>query len=428
MAKFHCINKSKNIDIKQGNSLFIGIKTTKNNNWAKVYYADLWGKRENKFEQLQKGNLNFLEIVPDKKQAYLIPFADNAEYEQGISIIDLFPLRVSGVKTSNDNVAIAPTREELTRRLDIVKNAIDDKPINELFGKFTRDQTAEKIQNDLLFNNGEITTIDYRPFDIRWTYYSGKSGGWMDRPREKKYIGQLLQEPTTPIGKNIGLCFTRTDKSQETYSMVFVSDKIVETCYLTTQTAGRAYVAPLYLHSPQTIHGDQWTSNLNPEAVAILTQNLTNEVPTPIQIFDYTYATLHNPTYRQTYNEFLKRDYPRIPIIKDQQTFDIYTKAGERLRKLHLLQEKTPAKLTLDPPTSDNLEITNIKYKDEILHINPNKCILGIPQNVYNYRIGGYNVIDKWLKSHKGKTLTIDDFEHISNITGLIYRNNKNTR
>ena len=54
-----------------------------------------------------------------------------------------------------------------------------------------------------------------------------------------------------------------------------------------------------------------------------------------------------------------------------------------------------------------------------MLHPNAKKRIADIPVDVWNYRIGGYQVIDKWFKSHKSKSLTIDDFEHIANIVGL---------
>lgn len=153
--------------------------------------------------------------------------------------------------------------------------------------------------------------------------------------------------------------------------------------------------------------------------------------PTPIEIFDYIYGILHDPVYRERFNEYLKRDFPRVPIINapkesendfvvTEDMFRAYLTAGERLRKLHLLQEKVPASIEIDPPTPTDLEIGAIKYKNGILHINPNKRITGIPEDVWNYRIGGYQVLDKWFKSHKGKTMSIDDFGHISNVVGLL--------
>jgi len=149
-----------------------------------------------------------------------------------------------------------------------------------------------------------------------------------------------------------------------------------------------------------------------------LTANMSF-TPSPIEVFDYIYGILHDPVYRERFNEFLKRDFPRVPVI-EEATFAAYAAAGERLRKLHLMQTKVPAALEIEPNTRDDLEIGAIKYKDGVLHLNANKRILGIPGDVWNYRIGGYQVLDKWFKSHKGETLTIDSFEHISNVVGLL--------
>ena len=103
-----------------------------------------------------------------------------------------------------------------------------------------------------------------------------------------------------------------------------------------------------------------------------------------------------------------------------EEMFAEYVKAGEKLRKLHLMQIKSPAALAIEPNTADDLEIGAIKYKDGVLQLNPNKKILGIPEDVWSYRIGGYQGLDKWFKSHKGRTMNIDDFDHIANVAGLL--------
>jgi predicted helicase len=172
--------------------------------------------------------------------------------------------------------------------------------------------------------------------------------------------------------------------------------------------------------------------NLAPGALARLTEYMSVK-PEPIEVFDYIYGVLYDPVHREQFNEFLKRDFPRVPVInceadKDnpdafyvsEDMFRSYVTAGECLRKLHLMQTKVPAELIIEPNTSEDMEIGAIKYKDGILHLNAKKRILGITVNVWNYRIGGYQVLDKWLKSHKGEALTIDSFEHIANVAGIL--------
>lgn len=423
-------SRDENIfDIMQGVSLFIGIKKTQKSNWAKVYYADLWGTRADKFAKLEAGNLTFSELILDQKMAYFVPFGSNSKgaYDKGISIVDLFPKNVTGIVSGNDNVAIASTRGELTRRMEIVKNASEEKTIYDLWGRFSRGQTAEKIQNDTL-SDGAITPIAFRPFDNRWTYYSGNSCGWVLWPREKSVMGHLLAAPTSPIGANIGLVFCKTSRS---FYPPFVSRNIIAH-RLFSAMCEITYIAPLYLHAESALDGESWTANLDEDSYNVLTQYLSVK-PTPIEVFDYVYGILHDPVYYEKYAEFLRRDFPRVPVVNDpeamedkdaffvsEELYRSYIAAGERLRKLHLMQVKVHAALTLEPNTPADMEIGAIKYKDGALQLNAKKRITGIPEAVWNYQIGGYKVLDKWFKEHKGEALTVDSFTHIENVVGLL--------
>lgn len=423
--------KDENIfEIMQGVALFIGVKKTKKPTWAKVYYADVWGTREVKLDTLAKGNLSFAELKMDPKMAYFIPFdnSDKAQYEKGISIAELFPTNVTGIISGNDKTAIAPTRAELTRRMEIVRYATDDKPIVDMWGKFTTGQTAEKIQNDVIDGNGVVTPIAFRPFDNRWTYYSGNSCAWVFRPREKSTMGHLLANPTSPIGSNIGLVFCKTSRS---FFSPFVSKSIIAH-RLFSAMCEITYIAPLYLRSESEMEGETWTANIDAAIYDKLTQHISDK-PDPIDVFDYVYGLLHDPAYCEKYKEYLCKDFPRVPVINDpshdgdadaffvsEDMYHAYVSAGQRLRKLHLLQSKAPAELTLDPNTPDDMEIGAAKYKNGVLQLNPNKKIIGISQDVWEYQIGGHQVLDKWLKEHKGEMLTIDNFTHLENMVGLL--------
>ena len=421
--------KDENIfDIMQGVSLFVGLKKTTNIDWAEVNYCDLWGVREQKFNELVKGSLSFAELTLDPKMAYFIPFGndDQEVYEKGVSVAEFFPVNVTGIVSGKDKAAIAPTREELNRRIDIVKNATGEASILDLWEKFSRGQTAEGIQNDILSPDGAVTPISFRPFDERWTYYSGTSCGWVLWPRDKKTVGHLLQAPTSPIGRNIGFVYPKGTTSK-LWDGAFVSDKLIDSHFIDYPGRSIAYTAPLFLYSELD---NTWTPNLTPEVLTQLTAHMSFE-PSPIEIFDYIYGVLFDPVYRERFDDYLKRDFPRVPIINTpkesdddfivtEDMFRAYVAAGERLRKLHLMQTKVRATLEVDPPTADDLEIDKIKYKDGVLQLNANKRILGIPEDVWNYRIGGYQVLDKWFKSHKGETMTIERFDHIEHVVGLL--------
>ena len=422
--------KDENIfDIMQGVALFIGVKTTTSPTWAKVYYSELWGTRDVKLSCLAAGNLSFTELIMDQKMAYFVPFGDSDKevYEKGISVAELFPTNVTGIITGNDKIAIASTRNELVHRMNMVRNATDYTTIVELWGKFTAGQTAEKIQNDVL-SGGTVTPISFRPFDNRWTYYSGNSCAWIFRPREKSTMGHLLAQPTSPIGANIGLVFCKTSRN---FFSPFVSSNIIAH-RLFSAMCEITYIAPLYLRSQTALDGEVWTANFSKEAFEKLTQYLSGE-PEPIQVFDYVYGILHDPVYCEKYAQYLCRDFPRVPVInepenvRDEDAFFVseelfwkYVSAGEKLRKLHLLQIKSPATLSIETNTPDNMEIGAVKYKNGELLLNTNKRIKGISADVWEYQIGGYQVLDKWFKEHRGEALTIESFTHIENVVGLL--------
>ena len=424
-------SKDENIfDIMQGVALFIGIKKTKKSDWAKVYYTDIWGTRETKLDILAKRELAFAQLEMDPKMAYFIPFGDTLkeEYEKGVSVIELFPTNVTGIISGNDKTAIATTRSELVRRMDTVRYATDDKPIIDMWGKFTTGQTADKIRYDVVSGEGTITPIAFRPFDNRWTYYSGNSCSWVFRPREKSTMGHLLADPTSPIGANIGLVFCKTSRS---FFSPFVAQNIIAH-RLFSAMCEITYIAPLYLRSEAGLTEETWTANLNEEAYTKLTKYLSVK-PTPIEVFDYIYGLLHDPAYCEKYEQYLCRDFPRVPVINEpeeertadtffvsEELYKEYVRVGERLRKLHLMQIKQPAEITLDPNTADDMEIGAAKYKNGVLQINPNKRITGISQAVWEYQIGGHQVLDKWFKEHKNESLTLESFTHIQNVVGLL--------
>ena len=240
------------------------------------------------------------------------------------------------------------------------------------------------------------------------------------------FIG--IKTTSSPIGKNIGIVFC---KPSGLYSTPFVTKHIADN-RLFSASCERAYIAPLYLYSDNELTGENWDANFDVNALNKLIKYLP-QVPSPIEVFDYIYGVLHDPVYYEQYHEFLSRDFPRVPIINEpeeeradgafyvsEELFKEYVVAGERLRKLHLMDIKVPAELELDPDSPDNMEISSVKYKNGILQINANTQIVGIPEDVWEYHIGGYKVLDKWLKEHKGEELSIELFTHIEDVVGIL--------
>jgi len=415
--------KDENIfEIMQGVSLFIGVKTTTSEDWARVYNTDLWGLREMKFTALDENSMRFTQIALDPKMAYFVPTDNAAGYAGGVSIAELFPANVVGIVTARDSLCIQNTKKDIGDVLrDFQTKTAEDLRSQYSLGADTRDWSVEGAIQDVESQSGKVTKIAFRPFDHRWTYYTGRSKGFHCMPR-----GEVMRNFTvpsaSPIGRNIGLVFCKT--SREFFSP-FVAENIIAHRLFSAQSE-TAYIAPLYTHSEL---GDTWTTNLNPEALERLIAHMSRK-PEPIEVFDYVYGVLHDPAYRERFNEFLKRDYPRVPVVNapndgegfyvSEDKFGVYVKAGARLRSLHLLREDKDAPLIIEADDPADRVIGKIKYADGMLHINATMRILGISQDVWNFRIGGYQVLDKWFKSYKGEALDLEAFRHIMRVAGAL--------
>ena len=418
-------------DIKTGVSLFIGVKTTNSSDWASVYHTDLYGKRIEKFDFLNIQNFRFTNIEINKNMAYLAHFKseDNTVYENGINISNFFVSLSTGIATARDHLCIQNNVETVNSIIrDFQMNSPEKLRDYYDLGKDTQEWSVVAAKADIEMYDGEIVPILYRPFDVRMTYYTGRSKGFHCRPRGD-IMKQMLKNTETPIGKNIALVFGRRDTTQNPYAMVYISNLLIDSILLNSNTSGSASIAPLYIFNNLT---NSWEPNFNSEQLTNLTAYI-HITPTPIQIFDYIYAILHDPNYRTRFNDLLKRDFPRVPIINNindkdnthafyvsEDKFNFYVEQGEKLRKIHLMEAFKSVDLELIQSEDKDMNIYTIKYKDGILKINDSTLIKGISKEVWSFRIGGYQVLDKWFKSHKGQTLTLEKFEHIQNVSGVL--------
>ena len=456
--------KDENIfDIQQGVSILIGIKTNNEEDWGIVKSADLLGSRAFKLNQLLGGDISFSSLVPQKKTALLETSQSigETEYAAGVGLAELFSVNSVGIVTGNDGILIGGEKGRLYSKI----NAFSLEGKGKIHERLTR--------SDL--NETNLRSIAYRLFDERYIYYDTSV---VERPR--KNISQHFYYDKGDRPANIGMVFTNSTTQSLPWDGLFVADTMIDGHFIDYPSNGIGYVAPLYLRPeildpewrsdskgteltrpplylrPEGLDPEwrtasketelnrpplhlrpegvepEWKTNFDEQELSRLIGNLSAR-PEPIQVFDYIYGILYDPNYREKYNELLKRDYPRVPVVADPEAMDNpdafyvseerfwqYVDAGSRLRKLHLLQEKRPVELALEPNDSDNLEIGAIKYKDGALSLNKNKSILGIPEEVWGYFIGGYQVLPKWFKSHKGELLDYQNFMHIENVVGAL--------
>jgi predicted helicase len=416
-------------DIMQGVSINLFVKTgrKKTNELGKVFHFDLFGKREYKYDYLNKhsvSSINYKELPNVTPNYFFVnkDFEAQKGYDTGFKLNDLFVLNNVGVVTSRDGFVTSDSKEELVNR--IKSFFILDK--EEILSKYdVKENNVWKIedvkQKAKAFEENNITRISYRPFDLKYIYYNNN---FIERSRNETMQHFLKNE-------NLGIVF-KLGNAEENSSSVMVSKSIIDfRSWSRPGMQGGDYISPLYLYpndkGQQTIDQSiERTPNLNIEIANKIGEKvgltLTNEKETtkdtfaPIDILDYIYAVLHSPTYREKYKEFLKIDFPRVPYPKDHDTFWKLVKLGGDIRQIHLLESPLVDKpISKYPETGTNI-VGKPKYENGKVMINETQYFDDVPEVAWNFYIGGYQPAQKWLKDRKDRELKIDDIRHYMKI------------
>jgi len=267
----------------------------------------------------------------------------------------------------------------------------------------------------------KFTKCLYRPFDFRHIYFSGDL---LERP-----LMRVMRHTLT--GDNLGLVCCRQQSQSGQWSLIGVANGIIESCYLSNKTREINYLSPLYLYPAEgeMQFEEGRRPNLNPDFIKAFSDRLglkfiedgkgdLEETFGPEDIFNYTYAVFHSPTYRTRYAEFLKIDFPRLPLTSDKELFKALAEKGAELVSLHLMESPALNNLITGYPVTGSNEVQKVTYdeKTQRIYINKTQYFEGVPQEVWEFHIGGYQVCQKWLKDRKGRTLTYDDLTHYQKI------------
>ena len=404
-------SKDENVfDIQQGVSINVFVKTgcKPQNALAEVFHFDIYGRRNEKYDYLADNNffeIPFTKLKPSAPEYFFVPknYDVKEEYEKGFSVQELFPVNSVGIVTARDDLTIHNTANAVK---DTVNEFIglDVETARKKFnlGKDARDWSVAGAQKDLTSKPdfSKIVNVNYRPLDIRYTYYTGNSKGFHCMPR-----GNVMRHFLK--GENVGLVVPKISKED---NCVFISNKIIGHKFCSAYDSNSVF--PLYLYD-EILGKTEKSANLNKEIVAQIQKNLQLKKPlTPEQIFDYVYAVLHSLTYREKYKEFLKIDFPRIPYPETARQFLRLVELGEKLRKLHLLENVEPQQGTADYPISGSDEIETPKYEDNKVWINSAQYFDNVPAETWEFYIGGYQPAQKWLKDRKGRKLDFEDIRH----------------
>ena len=382
---------------------------------ATVYYRDLWGQRMDKFaalEGMRVGDSGWIELNPTAPSYYLVPkdFSLQEEYGKGVKVDEIFGNGSIGIATSRDGILVCETEADARQLVWDVTN-LPEEVFRSHYDNVRdgRDWSISRAQADVRENAAilQIATYAYRPFERKFIVYTGRTNGIVARPRSRSF-GCLL------LPQNFALLVCKF-QSTFPFQHVFCVDSLADRCVISSQTREGGFVFPLYVESRSAgknffDSGDSLVPNLQPEAVAKFEEAAGRKIA-PEELFDYIYAMLHTPGYRQRYREFLKVDFPRIPLPRGGAHFEAMAEKGKALRKLHLLQDADRWALEATYPVAGSNAVEAVRWEDERVYINAQQHFGGVPCEVWEFYIGGYQPAQKWLKDRRGKALDYEDIE-----------------
>jgi predicted helicase len=454
--------KDENVfDIQQGVAIGIFVKRKEavaESYTANVRHAHLWGPREvyektfqgqrligGKYYWLAENDVTTTEWIalsPELPFYLFVPQDINlrAEYEQGWEAAKVMPTNVLGFQTHRDHFAIDFDRDSLFSRINEMRDKyISDQDYAEKYqltesSSWQIVEARQRLRSDVDWKKHFIRCL-YRLFDWRYCYFSDVA---MDRPRR-----ELIDHVAGKENSCLGLGRQGIAVNDPMWSLVSVSREPIDANIF---RRGGIAVFPLYLY-PDThkwlLDTDEFSNapgsrrpNLSPAFITDISNKLQiqfisdgkgdlHQTFGPEDIFDYMYAVFHSPTYRTRYADFLKIDFPRLPITSNADLFRVLCRFGERLVGLHLMEKFGKAVPKFPAKGNDMVEkIEYLEPRDQPelgrVYINKEQYFEGVPPEVWNFHVGGYQVCHKWLKDRKGRTLTFEDIQHYQRVVAAL--------
>lgn len=452
-------SKDENVfDIQQGVAIGLFIKReSKQKQPATVHHAHLFGVRDvyeerngesalvgGKYHWLWQNNVSTTEWQEIKPQSpfYLFVPQDadlRSEYEQDWKLTEVIPLNNVGFVSARDSFVIDIDQSALRTRIEDFRAKAVDVSDDEIKMKYELKDTSswnlsrarEAVRTDKDWANC-FTTCLYRPFDLRHIFYSLEV---LERP-----VYQVQRHMLS--GDNLALSTTRSIEIGRGWEHVFCSKHIIQ--HHTVSIKEVNYLFPLYVYPDLRKQGlfiseepaINRLPNLSRSFVGFFAEKLKMDFVEdgkgnlqqtfgPEDVFDYMYAIFHSPTYRSRYAEFLKIDFPRLPLTSNAGLFRALCGIGSELVALHLM-EKHAHPFTSYPVAGDNT-VENVRYTEPgqgadkgRVWINKTQYFEDVPPEVWNFHVGGYQVCQKWLKDRKGRQLTYDDLTHYRHIVSAL--------
>jgi len=427
-------------DIQQGVGVTLLVKHPNGAGAKAVHYADVWGDREGKYQVLSDSDIGTTRFSPVALRGPRHRFVPTDrrhedEWDRAVPVNEAFaagtrgrrrlPVFGAGFATRHDRFAVGFTAEEVMEKIaDFLDTSKSEAVLREKYRLCTTshwDFARARRVLTLQRATESVRRFLYRPFDFRYTCYMQE----VVAETRREVMAHLL-------APNIALVTTRR-VTAGAFTHAQVADCLVE--YKAGSHDRNTQVIPLYVYEVQ--EGSDLLlpprktrrANLSEDFVRALEQRLSLRFVSQDRgdlagtlgardVLEYTYAILHSPTYRERYAEFLRVDFARIPLTSDRELFKELAKRGAELAGLHIIADWAFEGKTGYPsyPVPDGDEVAKGYPKYDEKHgrvwINKKQYFEGVEPVVWEFHIGGYQVLEKWLKDRRGRMLSNDDLEH----------------
>ncbi len=437
-------------DIQQGVSIALFVKEADRSGPAVVHHADLWGMRESKYQALAVSDVSrtdWKEIKPSSPNYMFKPWNRELEeeYQAWPKITEIMPVNSVGVVTARDKLTIHRSRAAVMEVVrDFAQLPTATARDKYTLGKDAQDWKVQWAQDDLNSSglSGELVTpILYRPFDLRYTYYTGESRGFICRPRQEVMRHMLA-------GPNLALITTR--QTRDSWATL-ATNAIIAHKALAAYDINSLFPLYIYPSEHEITSGLYRADDRQPNLASTFIKDMEHRLSLqfigegrgdfrntlgPEDAFHYICAVLHAPTYRERYDQFLRVDFPRVPSIYDIELFRTLVELGRQLAQLHLMESPALDQTEISFPVIGDsvVESGHPKYMppgsslpDERARLEKGRVYIsendsksgkrgqyfdGISPGMWEFRIGGYQPMEKWLKDRRGRVLSFDDLKH----------------
>ena len=407
-------SKDENVfDIQQGVSINIFVKTTRSASPAIVQHMDMFGLRDYKYETLAQCSIKDIlwqRLSPAQPYYFFAPkdFSKKAEYEKGFLLTELFDLNNSGIKTDRDSLFIDMDKDALAARDKILLSGEYDAAFIEKYHveNSSSYNLTEKIKQKK-FDPAFLQPIMYRPYDIQWIYYDPAI---ISRPGYQT-MKHMLHE-------NWGLYVKRGFEDSDAPPAFCCNQLVCMRAWSRPGSIGSEYLFPLYRYdnvfgktTKQPNFKAGVVEKIQSDLKLVMSESGAEHTFSPLELFDYIYGVLHDTEYITKYREFLKIEFPRVPYPISELHFKKYAAYGEKLRIIHCMIDSVESN-HIDYLGNGENRVEKICWSDGTVYINKHQGFSGVSKALWEYYVGGYQPLQKWLKDRKNMILSASDIAH----------------